>query len=160
MKTIKIGLLGKVILAIVFGIGAGLIFPDWLSRIFITFNGLFSNFLGFIVPMIILGLIAPGIADLGKSAGKLLIITSVIAYGFTIITGLFAYFSANLIYPSLLDSIESIPEVDGASRFLEAYFTLEMPPLFDVMGALILSFILGLGMAFIKGDTLKKSMEE
>jgi Na+/H+-dicarboxylate symporter len=160
MKTIKIGLLGKVILAIVFGIGAGLIFPDWLSRIFITFNGLFSNFLGFIVPMIILGLIAPGIADLGKSAGKLLIITSVIAYGFTIITGLFAYFSANLIYPSLLDSIESIPEVDGASRSLEAYFTLEMPPLFDVMGALILSFILGLGMAFIKGDTLKKSMEE
>jgi Na+/H+-dicarboxylate symporter len=160
MKTIKIGLLGKVILAIVFGIGAGLIFPDWLSRIFITFNGLFSNFLGFIVPLIILGLIAPGIADLGKSAGKLLIITSVIAYGFTIITGLFAYFSANLIYPSLLDSIESIPEVDGASRFLEAYFTLEMPPLFDVMGALILSFILGLGMAFIKGDTLKKSMEE
>ncbi|TCK84748.1 dicarboxylate/amino acid:cation symporter [Albibacterium bauzanense] len=160
MRNIKIGLLGKVILAIVFGIVAGLIFPDWISRIFITFNSLFSNFLGFIVPLIILGLIAPGIADLGKSAGKLLIITSVLAYGFTIFTGFFAYFSCNIFYPSLLGSINTIPKVDDAAKTLEAYFTLGMPPLLDVMSALILSFILGLGMAFIKGETLKKSMVE
>jgi len=160
MKNLKIGLLGRVIFAIVLGIGAGLIFPDWISKIFITFNGLFSNFLGFVVPLIILGLIAPGIADLGKSAGKLLIITSVLAYGFTIFTGFFAYFSCNIFYPSLLGSIDSIPKVDSAAKTLEAYFTLSMPPLFDVMSALILAFILGLGMAFIKGDTLKKSMEE
>ncbi len=160
MRNIKIGLLGKVILAIVFGIVAGLIFPDWISRIFITFNSLFSNFLGFIVPLIILGLIAPGIADLGKSAGKLLIITSILAYGFTIFTGFFAYFSCNIFYPSLLGSINTIPKVDDAAKTLEAYFTLGMPPLLDVMSALILSFILGLGMAFIKGETLKKSMVE
>lgn len=87
MTNIKIGLLGKVLIAILLGIGAGFIFPDSISRIFITFNGLFSNFLGFVVPLIILGLIAPGIADLGKNAGKLLILTSLLAYGFTIFTG-------------------------------------------------------------------------
>ena len=160
MRNIKIGLLGKVILAIALGIIAGIIFPDWISRIFITFNSLFSNFLGFIVPLIILGLIAPGIADLGKSAGKLLIITSVLAYGFTIFTGFFAYFSCNIFYPTLLGSIDSIPKIDHTAKTLETYFTLEMPPLFDVMSALILSFTLGLGMAFIKGETLKNAMGE
>jgi len=160
MKSLKIGLLAKVIIAILLGIGAGFIFPDWISRIFITFNGLFSNFLGFVVPLIILGLIAPGIADLGKSAGKLLIITSALAYGFTIFTGFFTYLSCNITYPTLLGSIDDIPKLDEAGKTLEPYFTLNMPPLMDVMAALILAFILGLGMAFIKGDILKKSMEE
>src|SRR5690606_40852390 len=116
MKTIKIGLLGKVILAIVFGIGAGLIFPDWLSRIFITFNGLFSNFLGFAVPLIILALIAPGIADLGKSAGKLLLLTSVLAYGFTIFTGFFTYLTCTIFYPTLLGGNGGVPEIDNAVK--------------------------------------------
>lgn len=160
MRGLKIGLLAKVIIAILLGIGAGLIFPEWISRIFITFNSLFSNFLGFVVPLIILGLIAPGIADLGKSAGKLLIITSVLAYGFTIFTGFFAYISCNIFYPSLLGTPGSMPEISDATKTLEPYFTLAMPPMIDVMGSLILAFILGLGMAFIKGETLKKSMEE
>ena len=160
MKSLKIGLLGKVIIAILLGIGAGFIFPDWISRIFITFNGLFSNFLGFVVPLIIIGLIAPGIADLGKNAGKLLVITSLLAYGFTIFTGIFAYFSCNIFYPSLLGSDTSIPTLEDAVKTLDPFFSLEMPPFIDVMGSLILAFILGLGMAFIKGETLKKSMEE
>lgn len=160
MKGLKIGLLARVIIAILLGIGAGLISPDWISRIFITFNSLFGNFLGFVVPLIIIGLIAPGIADLGKNAGKLLIITSLFAYGFSIFTGLFAYISSIVFYPSLLGSQGTVPVLPDAVKVLEPYFTLNMPPLIDVMGSLILAFILGLGMAFIKGEALKKSMEE
>ena len=69
-KKIKIGLLAKIVIAIALGIVCGLIFPEWLQRVFATFNGLFSNFLGFFVPLLILGLIVPGIANVGKSAGK------------------------------------------------------------------------------------------
>lgn len=159
MRGIKIGLLGKVVIAIVLGIGVGLVSPDWISRIFITFNGLFSNFLNFIVPLIILGLIAPGIADLGKSAGRLLLITSLLAYAFTIFTGLFAYFSGKIFLPGMLSS-DGTPQLETAVKTLEPYFTLEMPPVFDVMTALILSFTLGLGIAFIKGETLKNCLDE
>lgn len=159
MKGIKIGLLGKVVIAIVCGIGVGMIAPDWISRIFITFNGLFSNFLNFIVPLIILGLIAPGIADLGKGAGRLLLITSGLAYTFTIFTGLFAYFSGQALLPGLLGS-DGTPQLQEAVKTLEPYFTLSMPPVFDVMTALILSFTLGLGVAFISGETLKNGLEE
>src|SRR5690606_39986953 len=98
----------------------------------------------------ILGLIAPGIADLGKSAGRLLFITSLLAYGFTIFPGLFCYFSGKIFLPGMLSS-DGTPQLETAVKTLEPYFTLEMPPVFDVMTALILSFTLGLGIAFIKG---------
>ena len=157
---IKIGLLGKVVLAILLGIGAGFIFPDSISRIFITINGLFSNFLGFIVPLIILGLIAPGIADLGKNAGKLLILTSRIAYGFTIFTGFYTYLTGSIVLPKLISVADKIPNVADAGKVLEPYFSLAMPPVLEVMTALIFAFTIGLGIAFIKGDVLKRGFEE
>lgn len=160
MGKIKIGLLGKIIIAIILGVGAGFIFPDGLSRIFITINGLFSNFLGFIIPLIIIGLIVPGIADLGRNAGRLLLITSVLAYVFTLFSGFFTFFSCKLAYPILLSPTDVIPNLDIESIQLVPYFSLEMPPLMDVMASLLFAFIFGLGIAFIKGNTIKKSMEE
>ena len=53
MKKKKIGLLPKIVIAIALGIACGLFFPGWLVRIFLTINGLFSNFLGFIIPLLI-----------------------------------------------------------------------------------------------------------
>src|SRR5690554_7547327 len=127
MNTFKIGLLARVIIAIVLGIGAGFIFPDSVSRIFITFNGLFTNFLNFVVPLIILGLIAPGIADLGKNAGKLLVLTSLLAYGFTIFTGFFTYLSGSFFLPKIISTSDKIPSVADVGKVLEPYFSLEMP---------------------------------
>ena len=66
MKKIKIGLLPRIILAIALGIAFGNILPGGLVRIFVTFNGIFSEFLGFIIPLIILGLVTPAIADIVK----------------------------------------------------------------------------------------------
>lgn len=167
MNKIKIGLLGKVVLSIFLGIGLGYlcihteIVPDFIARIFITINGLFSNFLGFIVPLIILGLIAPGIADLGKSAGKLLFITSILAYVFTVFSGLFTFFSCELVYPMLLDTNDVMPvDLENTVINLVPYFSLNMPPLLDITSALFFSFLMGMGIAFIEGDTIKKSMEE
>ena len=93
MKRIKIGLLGKIIIAIALGIGIGMFSPDWMVRIFLTFNGIFSQFLGFAIPLIIVGLVAPAISDIGKSAGKMLLLTVAIAYGSTVLAGLASYFT-------------------------------------------------------------------
>lgn len=153
----KWGLLPYIILAIILGIACGMIFPEWLARVFMTFNGLFGQFLGFVVPLIILGLIAPGIAELGRDAGKMLLSTVVLAYGFTLFAGFFAYGSAALVYPHILHPVGSLA-VFEAPRELAAYFSLEIAPTFDVITALALAFVLGLGMAFEGGDTLKKLM--
>ena len=61
----KIGLLPRILIAIVLGVLLGNVLPEAWVRIFVTFNGLFSQFLGFLIPLIIIGLVAPAIADGG-----------------------------------------------------------------------------------------------
>lgn len=160
MKKVKFGLLPKIIIAILLGIGCGLFFPDWLVRIFLTINSLFGNFLNFIIPLLILGLVAPGIADLGKGAGRLLLITAMLAYGFTLFSGFFTYFTCDLSYPWLLDASDNLSTVTDKTETLLPYFTVEMPAVMGVMSALILAFTLGLGMSVIDGNRLKQVMED
>lgn len=139
----RLPLLAKVAIAIVLGIGLGFIMPIWCAKIFITFNSIFSQFLGFIIPLIILGLVAPAIADLDKGAGKLLLITIGIAYLDTIIGGLVGYGAGAGILSHILSSDTSALQVSNDA--LIPYFTIEIPPLMDVMTALVLAFLLGLG---------------
>lgn len=154
---LKWGLLPGVICAILAGIACGFFFPEWLVRCVLTFNGLFGNFLGFIIPLLIVGLVAPGIAELGRSAGKLLFITAALAYGFTLASGFFSFGVAEAAYPFLLDTSSHLASFSSAAE-LKPYFTVAMPPVMDVMSALVLAFTLGLGMAVIQGNRLKGVM--
>ena len=158
MKKMKLGLLPRIIIAIALGIVCGLFFPGWIVRIFLTVNSLFGNFLNFIIPLLILGLVAPGIADLGKGAGRLLLITALLAYGFTLFSGFFTYFTCDLSYPWLLNTSDKLSAV--ADNALQPYFTVEMPAVMGVMSALILAFTLGLGMSVIDGNRLKSVMDD
>lgn len=154
MKKIKIGLLTKIVIAIILGIGCGMFFPEWLQRVFATFNGLFSNFLGFFVPLLILGLIVPGITNVGKSAGRLLGITVVIAYTFTLFSGFFTWSVCEAVYPTLLKGSALTSVGENGNAFVP-YFTIEMPPIMGVMSALIAAFIIGIGLTVVGGKTLK-----
>ncbi len=155
------GLLPKVLIAIALGIICSFFFPDALTRCFITFNSIFSNFLGLFIPIIILGLIAPGIFELGKGAGRLLLITAAIAYLSTILSGLFSYATCRLTYPSLLGgSVTSLGGIDMDANDLKPYFTIEMPPLMSVTTSLVLAFVLGLSLIGIRGDSLRGVMLE
>ncbi len=154
-RKIKIGLLAKIVIAIVLGIVCGLFFPEWLQRIFATFNGLFSNFLGFFVPLLILGLIVPGIANVGKSAGKLLGITLALAYTFTLFSGFFTWGVCETFYPEMLKNA-TLSTVENSGGNFVPYFTVEMPPIMGVMSALVAAFVIGIGLTAVGGDSLKK----
>jgi len=155
----KLGLLPKILLAIVLGIGIGSVSPEWLVKGFATFSGLFGNFLGFAIPLIIIGFIAPGIGELGKGAGRLLGLTTGVAYISTIIAGLLAYFVATMLFPQILEVGGLINQyANPEEALLTPYFTVDMPPIVGVMTALLLAFTLGLGAALIKGDSLQKVM--
>ena len=159
MKKLKIGLLGKILIAIALGIGFGLICPPWLVRIFVTFNGLFSQFLGFAIPLIIVGLVAPAISDIGKTAGKMLLVTVAIAYGSTVFAGLISYITGASLFPGMIPSGSTLQEVASAEE-LSPYFSVTIPPLMNVMTALILAFTLGLGLAALDKHTLKDAMHD
>jgi len=161
MKLKKIGLLPRIIIAIALGLLLGMVFPAGLVRIFVTFNSLFASFLFFCIPLIIVGLVAPGIADLGKSAGRLLAITALIAYGATIFAGFFAYITCKTALPFLVKTDAAMASVENpANSLLTTYFTIEIPPVFGVMTALTLAFILGIGISVSKGETLKLALTE
>ena len=119
MKKIKIGLLPRIIIAIAAGLLTGLFFPQWLVRIAATFNAIFSNLLQFLIPLIILGLVTPAIADIGKSAGKILLVTVLIAYLDTVFSGCFSYLTSVTIFPHLIDSGQG---VDMAERLCLSIF--------------------------------------
>ena len=156
MKKFRISLLWQVLIAIVAGIVLGQFLPAPVARLFVTFNGLFGNFLNFIIPLIIIGLIIPAIADLGKGAGRLLLITALIAYGSTVFSGFFTYFTGEAIFPRLIAQSAQTATVDNPGEMaLKPFFTVEMPAPFDIMTALLLSFCIGLGLSAIPGNTLR-----
>ena len=156
----KIGLLPRLIIAIILGIIIGLVAPQWFVRIFVTFNNIFGNFLSFVIPLIILGFVAPGIAELGEGAGKLLGITAALAYISTVLAGSLSYFTSSTIFPAFLEVGSITLDADPEAGLLESYIEIGMPPVFDVMTALVLAFLIGLGVAAIKGDVLKKALSE
>ena len=159
MKKIRIGLLGKIIIAIIAGTGTGLISPAWIVRIFLTFNGIFSQFLGFAIPLIILGLVTTAIADIGKGAGRMLMLTVAIAYGSTILAGITAYLTGAAVFPSMIAPATSLASISSTEE-LTPYFSINIPPMMNVMTALVLAFVVGLGLAALKTDALKNAAHD
>ena len=157
----KLGLLPRLILGLIVGIILGKVGFVPLLRLMITFNGIFGNFLQFVIPLIIIGFVAPGIGDLGKKAGKLLAITTALAYGSTIISGSVAYFANSVLLKKILPStLGTIAENSPEAGLLSGYITVEMPPIMGVMTALLMAFILGIGIAIVQGTTIKNFMNE
>ncbi len=162
MKKIKFGLLAKVVIAIILGSLLSNFLPLSIVRIFETFNTLFSEYLNFIIPLIIVGLIVSGIAELGKSAGKLLLITALIAWFSTILAGFISYFTAIATFPNLLTAGD-LSNVNEIEHSVTPFFTINFPPVFGVTSALILAFILGLTISSLKASgkpALYKGFEE
>lgn len=159
LKRISLGLLPKVLIAIALGILLGNWMPHWGIRIFVTFNDIFSQLLGFLVPLIILGLVAPAIADMGKRAGKMLLITVGFAYAATLISGFMSYGTSVGLFPLVINASEAVNNL-AQDNALTAYFSIGIPPLMSVMTALFLAFLLGLGITKITGNSLKNMLDE
>lgn len=159
MKTFKIGLLPKIIIAIVCGVVFGMFLPGEIVRVFLTFNGIFSQFLGFLIPLLILGLVAPAISDIGQGAGKMLIATTALAYFATVTSGLLSYAVSELTFPSLIDTQTTAASL-ATTEAMAPFFTVEIPAPMNVMTALVLAFTLGLTTATIQSVALKNVMKD
>ena len=159
MKNIKFGLLPRIALAIILGIALGAVAPSPVVRGMNTFVAIFDQFIKFMVPLIILGLVAPAIAETGHGAGKMLVLTVAIAYGSTLFAGFLGYGVSVAAFPSLV-SVNAAEAVRAASLEFKPYISIKIPAMLDVMSALVFSFIIGLGMIFAESDVLKRGFLE
>lgn len=155
----RMPLLLRILIAITLGVILGLVAPDWCVRLMNTFNGLFDQLLKFLIPLIILGLVAPAIADVGKGAGRMLLLTAALAYLFTVGAGLFSFGISQWAFPTFVDS-GSLSALEGEGTSFAPYFTITIPPLTDVMTSLVLAFMLGLGMAAFPARALSLGFHE
>ena len=171
----KIPLLVWILVAILLGILVG-----WAShrgntdipvRIFATFGMLFNQLLGFAIPLIILGFIAPGIGSIGRGAGKMLGKAVAIAYVSTILAGFMALIVASLLYPHILNGSTAAAVTNPSASLVKPYgvtvdangtenlpFTL--PPIMSVTTALIFAFLLGLGMTGLSSTRMYDLAED
>lgn len=157
----KLSLIARILICLIVGITIGLICKnfEWSVpiRILVTLSGLFGNFLSFVIPLIIIGFIIPGIASLGNKSGKGLLVTTVVAYSSTILAGFFAYLVGNTLLPKLIKGTNMFGK---AGELVTPYFSIDMPPIMGVMSALVLAFVLGIGLSRIKNSALLKGAEE
>lgn len=156
----RFGLLPRILVAIVLGILVGLVSPAWLVQVFATFNGLFGNFLGFIVPVLILALVAPAIGDIGRGAGRLLALTGGIAYGSTLFGGFGAMLVCLLVFPLILEPGSFQAMANPEDALLGPFFEVEMDAPFGVMTALLLAFVLGIGMTLMPRGALHEGFDQ
>ena len=157
-RLLKMPLLARIIVAIVLGVAIGQVAGDNFVRVFLTFNAVFAQFLNFLVPLIIVGLVTSAIADIGRGAGRLLAITVAIAYADTVLAGLLAYGTGEALFPAMVAGAQNVAVAHAAE--LKPFVELQIPPMIDVMSALVLSFVLGLGIAYKQTPALHHAFSE
>lgn len=148
----------KLLAGIVGGVLIGLFAPEWINRVLLTFQGLFSELLTFTIPLLIFFFIASGIANLPQNSASLLGRTLGIAYGSTIVAGSLAFFITAAIVP-LLTTIGASNGAVGVHG-VEPFLSLEIPPLLTVMTALAAAFVFGLGMSALQSKVLRQASDE
>ena len=164
MGNFKLGMFGRIVLAILGGVALGFAFMhlgargDGAMRVFKTFNVLFAQVLKFIVPLLILGRVTPAIADAGKGAGKLLLTVMVASYLSTCAASIFAYFTAGELLP-LYVAKGAVAAAGNGKAFLP-YVDIKLPPICDVLTALALAFMIGVGIVFTNATSVKRVADE
>lgn len=143
MKKFRIALIWKVLIACVIGCIFGRLLPASAIRVFTTFNYLFSQYIGFMVPLIIVGLVTPAICKMGSDAGKMLMFTILLAYSSSVIAGFFSYGISVNLFPKLLGDLHLDIGTTAVKDTLP-YFTIDIPAILSVTTALVLSFVVGI----------------
>lgn len=153
MKRINLGIVPKLITAIILGIIIGQIqiIPQVLLQIPITFSALFSSLLSFIIPLMIVGFIVKGIADLTEGAGKLLGVATLISYGSTLMGGIIAFIVATTIFPLFIDETVS-GAAQTSTEELEPLIEIPLEPMFSVTAAIVFAFMMGICISWLRSE--------
>jgi Na+/H+-dicarboxylate symporter len=149
-------LIARLFVAIVGGIMLGLWAPAFLTRILITLQGLVGQLIFFSIPLIIVFFISNGVIGLGSKSTKLAPLTVAFAYISTLLSGFVAYFATMGLQPVIAGVAGEL----ASGTKLTPYFTIAIAPVFGVMSALALAFVLGLGVVATGSETMARLLNE
>ena len=149
-------LLFKLVIAIILGIGIGLIANESVIMVIDVVKNTLGGLISYVVPLIILGFIAPAIVSLKESAGRILSTTLIICYASSVGAAIFSMLAGYAIIPHL-----NIASNVGAGKELpEAIFSLSIDPIMPVMTALVTAILIGLAVIWTKSEAWEKLLLE
>jgi Na+/H+-dicarboxylate symporter len=152
-----------IVLGIIIGTYAGnWVGTKWLISVVVFGRSILKDIIQFFLPLILVTFLTVGIADLGKRAGKMLRFTLVLSYVYTVI----ACIIGAVVITIFFKTAPGISEV--AMREIEPrslppnIVNIHIPYPFSasLITSIVLGFVLGIGMTWVKSDTLMKVMKE
>lgn len=146
----------KLLLGIIVGIIVGLIVPESVMTVIVPIKNIMGQLINFIVPLIVIGFIAPSITKLGSSASRMLGVALVIAYASSVLAALLSMTAGYVLIPIMNNATEA-----AALKELPAdVFSLQIPQIMPVMSALVFSVLIGLAAVWTKAKTITTILDE
>ena len=156
MKKIFSSLPVKLLIGIVIGIIFGQIFPENVMSVVVPLKNILGQVINFVVPVIVIGFIAPSITKLGNNASRMLGVALMVAYTSSVLAALLSMGAGYAIIPNL----PVVSEIEGLKELPEDVFGLTIPQIMNVMSALAFSILIGLAAIWTKAKTIITILDE
>ena len=156
MKRIFSSLPVKLLIGIVIGIIFGQIFPENVMSVVVPLKNILGQVINFVVPLIVIGFIAPSITKLGNNASRMLGVALMVAYTSSVLAALLSMGAGYAIIPNL----PVVSEIEGLKELPEDVFGLTIPQIMNVMSALAFSILIGLAAIWTKAKTIITILDE
>ena len=156
MKKIFSSLPVKLLIGIIIGIIFGQIFPENVMSVVVPLKNILGQIINFVVPLIVIGFIAPSITKLGNNASRMLGVALVVAYTSSVLAALLSMGAGYVIIPNL----PVVSEIEGLKELPEDVFGLTIPQIMNVMSALAFSILIGLAAIWTKAKTIITILDE
>ena len=156
MKKIFSSLPVKLLIGIVIGIIFGQIFPENVMSVVVPLKNILGQVINFVVPLIVIGFIAPSITKLGNNASRMLVVALMVAYTSSVLAALLSMGAGYAIIPNL----PVVSEIEGLKELPEDVFGLTIPQIMNVMSALAFSILIGLAAIWTKAKTIITILDE
>ena len=151
-KEKKDYLIVKLIAGVIIGLFIGLACNENSIQILMSIKQILGQVIFYAVPLVIVGFITPAITGLKQNANKLLTTALIIAYVSSIGAAFMSMIAGYIIIPNL----NILTDVAGTKELPEILFSLNIPPIFPVMTALVTSIIFGLAIIWTKSELMEK----
>ena len=156
MKKIFSSLPVKLLIGIVIGIIFGQIFPENVMSVVVPLKNILGQVINFVVPLIVIGFIAPSITKLGNNASRMLGVALMVAYTSSVLAALLSMGAGYAIIPNL----PVVSEIEGLKELPDDVFGLTIPQIMNVMSALAFSILIGLAAIWTKAKTIITILDE
>ena len=150
------GLIIKLFIGILIGIGFGMLANKSTMAVVSSAKYTLGQFIFFMVPLVVIGFIAPAITRLKHNANRMLGAGITIAYLSAVGAATMAYLAGLVIIPQL-----SVPvSIEALRQVPAAVFKLDIPPIMSVMSALVTAIVMGVAVLSTRAVSFEKLLAE